>query len=181
MCCKNPANENKKCFNCRRLGHFAKDCQLKKKDKDKDKGKGGSKGDANNNEAHIVEDEVTFLGTELTEDEVHNSDSYDACNVNAIDDHLIYYDWLANNVTTSHVSCQHNTFTQYTPLDNVSVSGVGRKEAKITSRGTVKLYLTCNSLTYLLHLENVLHIPGQWNNLISLGQCCQRQIPQWEE
>jgi hypothetical protein len=82
---------------------------MKKKDKDKDKWKG--KSDVNRNETHIVEDEVTFVGEEpmeddaaftgreLMEDEVHNFDSYDACNVNAINDHLIYYDWLANNMT----------------------------------------------------------------------------------
>ena len=35
---------------------------------------------------------------------------------------------------------------------------------------TVELKLTCNGTEYNLHLENVLHVPGTQNNLISLGR-----------
>ena len=80
----------------------------------------------NRNKTHIVEDEVTFVseepmeddaaftGRELMEDEVHNFDSYDACNVNAINDHLIYYDWLANNATTNIKGAYLNAILQET-------------------------------------------------------------------
>ena len=50
------------------------------------------------------------------------------------------------------------------------MTGVGGKEAQIAGRGTVELISTCNGQKYLLHLENVLHVPGQKNNLISLGR-----------
>jgi hypothetical protein len=103
------------------------------------------------------------------EDEAYNFDMYDACNASANDEHLIYYDWLADNATTSHVCCQRDVFTTYNPLGDSSVTGVGGKEANIASRGTVELLSTCKGRTYSLHLENVLHVPGQWNNLISLG------------
>ena len=47
--------------------------------------------------------------------------------------------------------------------------GVGGKEALISGHETVELDSTCNSTDYILSLENVLHVPGTWNNLISLG------------
>ena len=72
--------------------------------------------------------------------------------------------------TTSHVTHQREAFIDYTPMGNSSITGVSRKEAVIMGHGTVKLKLTCNSAGYILHLENILHVPGTRNNLISLGQ-----------
>ena len=83
---------------------------------------------------------------------------------------MIYYDWLANTATTSHITHQREAFTDYTPMGNSSITGVGRKEALIMGCGTVELKLTCNGAEYILCLENVLHLPGTQNNLILLGQ-----------
>ena len=55
---------------------------------------------------------------------------------------------------------QREAFTDYTPMRNSSVTGVGRKEALIMGCGSVELKLPCNSAEYILHLENVLHVPG---------------------
>ena len=82
---------------------------------------------------------------------------------------MIYYDWLADTATTSHVTHQREAFIDYTPMGNSSVTGVGGKEAVIMGHGTVELKLTCNGAEYILRLENVLHVPGTQNNLISLG------------
>jgi hypothetical protein len=181
-CRKNAANN---CYNCSKLGHHTKDCWSKKKDKDKDrdkdkdkdKGKGKNKGGDETNiievvEANIMEvevdAEVTFIIEETMEEgETYNMDTFDMYNTSAIDEHLIYYEWLADNMTTSHVSCQRNFFTSYTPVENASMTGVGGKEAQIAGRGTVELISICNGQKYLLHLENVLQ---QKNNLISLGR-----------
>ena len=62
--------------------------------------------------------------------------------------------------TTSHITPQKEAFTDYTPMGNSSVTGVGRKEAVIMGHGTVELKLTCNGTEYILHLENILHVPG---------------------
>jgi hypothetical protein len=56
------------------------------------------------------------------------------------------------------------------PLINSTATSVGGKEAKITGHSTVELLSECNGHTYILCLKNVLHIPGQKSNLISLGR-----------
>ena len=107
------------------------------------------------------QEEITFLADE----EHYNFDTFDACN---IDHQLIYYDWLADTATTSHVTHQREAFTEYTPMGNTSVTDVGGKEATIMGCGTVELKSTCNGTKYNLCLENVLHVPGTRNNLHSL-------------
>ena len=86
------------------------------------------------------------------------------------DERVIYYDWLADNATTSHVSNQRSDFISYSPLQNVSVTGVGGKVTNILGRGTVKLIAVCDGQENLLTLKDVHHIPGQPHNLISLGR-----------
>ena len=44
----------------------------------------------------------------------------------------------------SHVTHQREAFTDYTPMGNSSITGVGRKEALIMGHGTVELKSTCN-------------------------------------
>jgi len=73
---------------------------------------------------------------------------------------LIYYDWLADTATTLHVMHQREAFTNYTPMGNSSITGIGSKEALIAGCGTVELNSTCKGTDYILHLENVLHVPG---------------------
>ena len=47
------------------------------------------------------------------------------------DNQLIYYDWLGDMATMSHVTHQRKAFTNYTPMGNSFVTGVGGKEALI--------------------------------------------------
>jgi GAG-pre-integrase domain/Zinc knuckle len=153
--------DGNKCHNCGKIGHQAKNCWSKKKVKDKAKEKktGGE-------QASIAEEYIAFQANE----EQYNFDTFDACNADANDERLIYYDWLADTATTSHVTHQRDAFIDYTPMGNTSVTGVGGKETLISGRGTVELKSTCNDTDYILRLENVLHVPGTRNNLISLGR-----------
>ena len=98
-----------------------------------------------------------------------NFDEYNSTSMNGIDKHIIYYDWLADSGTTLHVSNKCEAFKTYTPLKATTVAGVGNVKAKVEGRGTVELELHCNSHKYILWLENVLYIPTNHNNLISLG------------
>lgn len=49
---------------------------------------------------------------EEQDEELHNFDTYNATEQN--DNHLIWYDWLADSATTSHVTHQWEAFTLYT-------------------------------------------------------------------
>ena len=88
-----------KCHNCNKFEHFTKDCWGKKKDKDKDKRNRGRKPV---NESNIVKEEIAFV----IDEELRNFDTFDACNIAVNDEHLIYYEWLANSATTSHITNQ---------------------------------------------------------------------------
>jgi hypothetical protein len=50
------------------------------------------------------------------------------------------------------------------------VTVVGGNEAVIAGYGTIKLISTYNGQEYLLQMEDIIHVPGMWNNLILLGQ-----------
>ena len=75
--------------------------------------------------------EVAFLILEQ-DMELHNFSTYDVCNSDGNDDHLIWYDWMADTATTSHITHQREAFIDYTPSNSSSVTGVGGQTAKIT-------------------------------------------------
>jgi hypothetical protein len=104
----------------------------------------------------VAEEYITFQVNK----EQYNFNTFDACDTDANDERLIYYDWLADMATISHITHQKEAFIDYTPMGNTSVTGVGGKEALISGCGTVELKSTCNGTDYILHLENVLHVPG---------------------
>jgi hypothetical protein len=60
------------------------------------------------------------------------------------DECLIFYDWLADSATTSHITHQWEAFTSYTPLGNSPITGVGGKKVLIAGRGTIELDSICN-------------------------------------
>lgn len=89
--------------------------------------------------------------------------------MNGIDERVLYYDWLADSATTSHVTNRHEAFITYQPLEAMMVAGVGNVKAKAEGRGTIEIVSYCDSHKYILTLEDVLYIPNNRNNLISLG------------
>jgi hypothetical protein len=118
-CCKFPEN---KCHNCRKIGHWARDCRKKKKDKDRDKGKKKDGNGKAGEQLNVIEEVIAFN----IEEELHNFDTFDTtCNIGENDDHLIYYDWLADTTTDAHVMHQREAFINYTLVRDQNVTGIG--------------------------------------------------------
>ena len=70
----------------------------------------------------------------------------------------IYYDWLADSATTSHVTNQHNAFINYETLTNKLVLGVGNGKTCAIGCGTIELESNYNGQKFIIKLEDVLHI-----------------------
>jgi len=74
---------------------------------------------------------------------------------------LIYYDWLADNATSSHIALERESFESYTKIQKSTVTGMGGKKAAVIGCGTVILISNCNGVNWKLKLENVLHVPDR--------------------
>jgi transposase InsO family protein len=182
-----------KCAICGKFGHTDDKCWNKGKNKRKnekeDDGrnrKKRKKEETNEAEEDSDEEEITLNIEEVTEDtpeegetstglfdpgdEHYNFNSDNTYNMNQINEPLIYYDWFGDSATTSHVSNRRDIFSTYQPLHNTSVVGVGRLKAKAEGKGTIELESRYKNKMFILKLENVLHIPTNRNNLISLGK-----------
>jgi hypothetical protein len=97
-----------------------------------------------------------------------NLESHDASNSYEIDDSIIYYDWLADSATTTHITNQRDVFINYKPLKDAVVQGIGDLTTYAEGKGTIELKSEVNRNKYILHLDNVLYIPNNHDNLISL-------------
>jgi len=87
-----------------------------------------------------------------------------------IDLRLIYYEWLADSGATSHITHRRDAFDTYQSISAVPIAGVGGAKAHAIGRGNIKLKSECDGHTYILELTNVLHVPKNKNNLLSLGK-----------
>jgi hypothetical protein len=181
--------QQNKCYNCGREGHLARDCKRKNgswKGKNKTKGykerekwKGRSKQKETAEETNTANEEIAFITLEnpkegenlepSIDDEEHNFDSYQACNYEANDERLIYYDWVADNATSSHIASKRESFETYTKTQKSTVTGVGGKKAAAIGRGTVTLNSNCNGINWTLKLENILHVCRAYIVLINIG------------
>jgi len=184
------ARQITRCDICHRFGHKTEDCFSKKaKDLKRNlkakEGKGDKKGkkkqkkeEMNQGEEEDDDEHITFSLNEPSEfvfddseeGQFFNFDKSDVNNSSEYDTHLLYYDWLGDSATTSHVSNRREAFKTFHPLSGTKVSGVGNIKTEAKGRGTVELMSTYNDKDYILEFENVLYIPTNRNNLISLGR-----------
>jgi len=103
-------------------------------------------------------------------EELYNFKTYVARNSANNDKRLIYYEWIADTGTTLHICSDCNSFMNYTLTTNISILGAGGKKTLAVGQGTVELISVYNSQKFILCLTDVLHVPRQKTNLISLGR-----------
>ena len=182
-------NRGKKfCNICKKPNHEDKDCwyQKGKRKRDGQQNRGGKKKQkteatnmtTNEGEAMQTEEEVAFMMEEdhdilmnpSDEGQYFNFNNNSVNNADGIDEPLDYYHWLADSATTSHITNQQEAFVTYKPLTGKTVAGVGNNKANVEGRGTIELESLYKGHKYLLRLDDVLYIPSNRNNLISLGR-----------
>ena len=115
---------------------------------------------ADNDESDIVNNEY--------DGEYHNFE--DVLSSDEMHIHLIYYDWLADSAATTHIAHQREAFTTYKRIPEIPIAGVGGAKAHAIGKGTIKLISECDGHTYVLELQDILHVPNNRNNLLSLGR-----------
>ena len=178
------ANTNP-CGKCGKYGHLTEKCRRRK---DKMRGRGFNKKwkkeVANQGEEEVVAIVAATNDAKSLFDPAKNdvktlfdpsNDEGEFCNfdipmstTNAIDERLIYYDWLADSATTSHITNRRDAFIMYESLTNKVVRGVGNKLARVVGKGTIELISYFIKQKFIICLEDVLYIPTTENNLISL-------------
>ena len=177
-----------KCGICNRFGHTSDECYSRKakalkRKREKNDGKGKGKKKKKNEQMNVGEEDddeeeehVTcflqdYSDIPLDESEIGQSFNLDKCDVltNEYNPPLIYYDWLGDSATTSHVCNQREAFKTFHPL-TTTVSGVGNAKIRAKGKGTVELRSSYKGQKYIIELKDVLYIPTNRNNLISLGK-----------
>jgi len=79
-----------------------------------------------------------------------------------------YIKCLADSGTTSHVFNKRAMFTDYRPLNDVYVGGVGGTKMRAHGKGTICVLAEMKSGKCTIKLNDVLHVPECKHNLISL-------------
>ena len=117
-------------------------------------------------EAAVVEDEnYDFYEPSDAEESVH----YFADGDNDMT-RPMYVDCLADTGTTSHVFNQRDLFTDYRPINDTYVGGVGGTRTRARGRGTVRVTAEINQRQRIIKFRDALHVPECKHNLISLGR-----------
>ena len=79
------------------------------------------------------------------------------------------YDWLADSATTSHIANMQSSFQTFEPIKDI-VNGVSNMKTHAKGRGTVKVTSFINGQHYQFLLTDMLYVPTNTHNLLSLGR-----------
>jgi hypothetical protein len=120
---------------------------------------------------HVVVEKVTPVATVAEINPVDSNNEYHVDYEDLVnEDTVSFYDWLADSSVTLHICNNHDSFETYHSLPNSMVRGIGNVTAKVKGCGTVKLCSHIDNKSYMLILQDVLHMPTSQYNLLSLGK-----------
>lgn len=160
-----------KCGKCGWFGHSDHEhdaLQKKKAERNKPKFKKQKRAQAHQTIEEVQEDDMVFSST-MDVDECNSSPTPQTLAKEGNNIVFGLYDWIADTATTSHITNMREAFQTFQPLRKY-VSGVGDAQAEAEGRGTVKIQSVIEGKSYFLTLEDVLYIPSNPNNLLSLGR-----------
>ena len=161
---------NNTCLNCKRPGHSKNDCWRPGGGKE---GQGptrqwqGPQKDSANvatsssiTEIDDLMDEIAFMAQDESLEFVDSEQS---------EEHLIWYDWLVDSGTTTHITNSCATMNDYIPLDKY-VSGIGNNSLNAIGKGTVELTSFIGKTQINFKLTDVLYVPKATHNLVSMSR-----------
>jgi hypothetical protein len=154
-----------KCTHCGKSNHLLDDCFYKDKPKEQIK-KGKAKENpckhsktkevnaADSNQSYAAIEEVreatprgiTFDASE--DGQFFNFSNNNVTDYSVNDESTLYYDWLADSATTSHITNWHDTFVTYESIQDTPITGVGRLQAQAVGCGDVNICVTYDGVTY---------------------------------
>jgi len=112
---------------------------------------------------------VSFTGDD--EADASDDEMFD-CQINSYASSSKYtdrlYDWLADSGLTVHITSRCNAFNTYEDITRLPISGVRGIKTHTIRKGTIYLHSECDGNMHTLQLNNVLHVPSNWNNLLAL-------------
>ena len=182
--CKKPGHQEnqcwhkgKTCYNCNKPGHVKDDCWQPGGGK---AGQGPSpqfRNFPNNNMKDIANVATTSRITELPDDDpmddvafMAQDDDLEFVNSEQSEHRLIWYDWLADSGTTSHITNMRNAITDYVPLKARQVNGIGNESLVVAGRGMVEIESFIGKTKISFKLKDVLYVPNATHNLISISR-----------
>ena len=86
------------------------------------------------------------------------------------DEQSIYYDCAPVIAATSHITNRRDAFVSYQSMHDTQIGGMGSSNARVEGRGTIELESQCEGKKYAMTLQDVLYIPSNKHNLLSLGK-----------
>lgn len=145
--------EKRKCFNCGKEGHIKEECWSKGGGRE---GKGPArrkKGDR----AHQTQESIN---TSLNDVAYSTRESQE----------FSRYDWILDSATTSHICTTQEAFTDYTPLHDATIHGLGSHPITTQGCGTVIVNFNVDGKIIQHTLREVLHAPDAENCLLSISR-----------
>ena len=130
-CCTKKVRNNKRKGEMKAGGSAGKKKRFGDKKKNEEANKGEEMDD--DDDEHIVFTTQVAGSSRISFDpseEGINFDKRDVSNSDEFDERLIFYNWLADSATTSHICNQREAFTSFHPLTATKVTGVGNLVTK---------------------------------------------------
>ena len=106
---------------------------------------------------------------QINGDQIHSNDVIGTMSFKS-DSSRMYDDWLADSRTTSHITHRRDVFIKYAPIREIPILITGGLKTHAVGRGELNLRSECDGNVFILELTNVLYVPGNKNNLLSLGR-----------
>jgi hypothetical protein len=152
------------CTHCSKYNHALDDCyfkdklKLNKKEKKKENTRKCAKNEVN--EVNTAESDHSYAAIEefretssrgITFDssesgQYFNFNNKDVTNYSMNDKSTLYYDWLANSATTSHITNRCDIFVTYEPIQDTLITGIGDLQAQAEGRSDVSIYALYNGI-----------------------------------